>query len=339
MDAVIGALIMTFVAGISFIVANVIAAVTYPFALLHELEPTRYFSLNVVIDVDHSPKSFNYIWSCENERFFTGNFEWSTTWKKSTNVMMSKLTNESVVIIPLPQSCKIRDGSEYIPDISIVKNASSPDEIEMYPGKGSSHDYGVSGIVQKGTIHVLNKAAPVTTLTKANELLFNYISDPQKHYSSLIAVTYPKSEWDKYAGLKNTERFNELNNITTSTELANNRRFHREKWSGPREKLRLVYLKTIPLRINNLRKVNGVWHIEKDALPDEHILMKRYENLWKIGSYGNVAPVIVDYNGHQISLKDSSIEVYDPGTNNIIRFVIVKNRIDDGGYSGLEIPY
>lgn len=340
-NTAIGASGMSLILAFQYMVAMVISVVTYPFALLHEVKPPRYFSLSMVLNVDNKPTEFNYVWHCNNKRFFTGNNKWTLTWEKSADVMVSKLPNNSVVIIPLPKSCDIQDGQEYIPNVSMVKNTNNPDEIDMYPGKGSSHDYGVSGIVQSGSIHVLDKAVPATTLSKENELLFKYISDHQKHYNSLIAVTYPKNEWNKYLGLENAEQFDELNKITSSTEFSNSQWFNRKKWAdsngGARDNSRRAYARTIPLRIKNLNEVNGIWRIENKVVSDTNIHMKRYDNLWKIRTgYRNVAPISIDYKGHLITLKKASEEVYDPETKSIIRFIIEENSIYDGGYWGLD---
>jgi len=321
-----------------FAVASVVAGVTYPLAMLKKIEPPKYFSLEMSINLDGKPTSLNYVWHCENKRVFTGNNKWSVTWEESASTMVSKLSDNSYIVIPLPHSCDLKDGQEYVPNIARVKNQSDLDEIELYPGKGSGQDFGVSAVLKSGTIHVLERIVPDTTLSQEGELILKSLSDDQKHYSAIIVNKYPKSEWSKYWNLDQPERFERLEKFTMSTDIttpAERLGINRFVWKkgGGSNNLRMAYVRSIPLRATNLREVDGVWHINSEQNLSQSFKLKKNDRLYKLqAGYRNEKPIDINYKSYRFIQKGMIEQLYDPETKEILEFRVIRYNVGDNGY-------
>lgn len=294
-------------------------------------EPTRYFQLDLKLEINNKPYDVTYNWHCrevlDGPNFGPGGIL-KARWEISppTNVVLKKIENNAVFLFRPTLYCGNgtyglgTDGSSFKPPITVIDSIINPTVMQIFTQQ-KTHGIRYDVFLKSGTIRRLEKSAPDYVASEEEKHLKQLLQDNSHGYYSVSARVIPESVWGKSDAVN--QYFRNVNGIVIApTPTGHNGRnnFFPVNWAGvfPLSEPEEAY--TVPLI-----KSGNIW--QSPATNDFGIAMIYYaqpeslaESSPKHYGIGSPPTATVDYDGTSIQVF-SSQQIFDSKRKLLIQFI------------------
>lgn len=290
--------------------------------------PTRYFQLDVQLEIDQIPYDVAYNWRCkevlDGPNFGPGRIL-KSKWVQSlpTYTVLKKAKNDAVVLFTPPHYCgddvEKLDSAEpfFTGGIIFVDSAIRPSSLEIYTKNRTKSDaHEVRIIFRK--IRLLDKAVPDYVPSREEKVEKNILRENSHGYQTVLARIIPESIWksDKQLAAEFQGAKGILLAPFSPDEKNQNNFFPGQDILG-----KGVNLDDYTV---SLSKVGDQWEMTENsktsfALRFMSLNVQNLEGKAAGGNIGNVQ-VIVNYGGVMFEVQ-SSREIFDAKKHLLIQFV------------------
>jgi hypothetical protein len=170
-------------------------------------EPTRYFQLDLRLEIDKKPYEVTYNWHCwevmDGPNFGPGGIlkaRW--VWAPPTYAVLKKIEKDSVILFQPKPYCGDGayefgpDGKASDPPITLIDSARYPTLMQIFTQR-TPHGLGHDVSVKSATVKRLINSSPDYVASEDEKLLKQSLQDNSHGYHSVSARVIPESVWGK----------------------------------------------------------------------------------------------------------------------------------------------
>lgn len=300
-------------------------------------EPTRYFQLDLTVEIDKKPYDVTYNWHCrevmDGPNFGPGGVlkaRWDIA--PPTYVVLKKVENDSVFLFRPTPYCGNEtyglktDGQTYNPPITFIDSARHPTLMQVFTQR-TPHGLGHDVVVKSGTIRRLENSLSDYVASEDEKHLKQSLQDNSHGYHSVSARVIPETVWGKSDALR--QYFKNAEGILiapTPTEIRSNvvgrdgkNNFFPVDQAGVYPSSELDSY-TVPLM-----RTDGVWRLSSlNKFAMAAIYVAQPERPAESGArrydIGSPPEATIDYDGNSIQVL-SSQQIFDSKRRLLIQFI------------------
>ena len=285
--------------------------------------PSRYFQLDLSLEIEGKPYQITYNWRCtESSDFSEADARFHSRWNHYPvpHNAVKKISHDEALIFRPTGYCgddgtyaNETDGKTYLPDITVVTSISNPVAMHVFSSQRTIGD-DMTLRLKSGVITRLDKPVPDYFPSEEEISLSGALSKNAHLFQSVTARVYPASVWTRAVNLR--EYFKDVTAVTaaprngTRSDPSGRNNFFPAEHSGlPRDDSYVVPLK----------KVGTEWRIDER---DNHTSAYRFYISAEKAQWprNNLPPALIVYDGVPIEVFDSR-EVFDPSRQLLMQFV------------------